>query len=41
MILEGAIDPNVERHALIERVAHGIVDPNLTNDSELATIRPG
>jgi len=41
VILEGAIDPNVGRHALTERVAHGTVDPNLTNDSELATIRPG
>jgi hypothetical protein len=41
VILEGAIDPNVGRHALTERVAHGSVDPNLTNDGELATIRPG
>jgi putative transposase len=41
VILEGAIDPNVDRHALTERVAHGAVDPNLTNDGELATIRPG
>jgi IS4 transposase len=41
VILEGAIDPNVGRHALTERVAHGTVDPNLTNDGELATIRPG
>ena len=40
VILEGAIDPNVGRHALTERVAHGSVDPNLTNDGELATIRP-
>ncbi|MFC6765612.1 IS4 family transposase [Natrinema soli] len=41
VILEGAIDPNVDRHALTERVAYGTVDPNLTNDGELATIRPG
>jgi IS4 transposase len=41
VILEGAIDPNADRHALTERVAHGTVDPNLTNDGELATIRPG
>jgi len=41
VILEGAIDPNVARHALTERVAYGTVDPNLTNDGELATIRPG
>lgn len=41
VILEGAIDPNVGRHALTERVAYGTVDPNLTNDGELATIRPG
>lgn len=40
VILEGAIDPNVGRHALTERVAYGTVDPNLTNDGELATIRP-
>jgi IS4 transposase len=41
VILEGAIDPNVGRHALTERVAYGTVDPNLTNDGELASIRPG
>ena len=41
VILEGAIDPNVGRHALTERVASGTVDPNLTNDGELASIRPG
>jgi len=41
VMLEGAIDPNIGRHALTERVAHGSVDPNLTNDGELATIRPG
>lgn len=41
VILEGAIDPNRDRHALTERVAHGSVDSNLTNDGELATIRPG
>ncbi len=41
VILEGVIDPNVNRHALTERVAHGTVDPNLINDGELATIRPG
>jgi hypothetical protein len=41
MILEGVIDPNVGRHALTERVASGTVDPNLTNDGELATTRPG
>lgn len=41
VILEGAIDPNVGRHALTERVAYGTVDPALTNDGELATIRPG
>jgi hypothetical protein len=40
-IIEGAIDRNLNRHALTERVAHGDVDPNLTNDGELATIRPG
>jgi hypothetical protein len=38
VILEGAIDPNVGRHALTERVAYGTVDPNLTNDGELATL---
>nr|WP_273738265.1 hypothetical protein [Natrinema soli] len=41
VILEGTIDPNVGRHALTERVAYGTVDPNQTNDGELATIRPG
>jgi hypothetical protein len=41
VIIEGAIDPNVGRHALTERVAHGSVDPNLRNAGELATIRPG
>jgi putative transposase len=41
VIIEGAIDPNVDRHALTERVAHGSVDPNLRNAGELATIRPG
>jgi IS4 transposase len=40
-IIEGAIDRNLNRHALTERVAHGVVDPDLTNDGELATIRPG
>jgi hypothetical protein len=40
-IVEGAIDPNVDRHALTERVAHGSVDPSLRNAGELATIRPG
>lgn len=41
VILEGAIDANKDRHALSQRVAYGTVDPNLTNDGELATIRPG
>jgi IS4 transposase len=41
VILEGAIDPNVGRHGLTERVAYGTVDPDLTNDGELATLRPG
>jgi hypothetical protein len=41
VIVEGAIDPNVARHALTERVAHGSVDPSLGNAGELATIRPG
>ena len=41
VIIEGAIDPNVGRHALTERVAYGTVDPNLTNAGELAKIRPG
>jgi len=41
VILEGAIDPNVNRHALTEHVARGSVDPNLTNNGELAKIRPG
>ncbi|WP_202911881.1 hypothetical protein [Natrialba swarupiae] len=41
VILEGAVDPNVDRHALTERVAHGTVNPDVTNDGELATIRPG
>jgi putative transposase len=41
VIIEGAIDPNVDRHALTERVAHGSVDPNVRNAGELATIRPG
>jgi putative transposase len=40
-IIEGAIDRNLDRYALTERVAHGSVDPNLTNDGELATLRPG
>jgi hypothetical protein len=30
-IVEGAIDPNVDRYALTERVAHGSVDPSLRN----------
>jgi putative transposase len=41
MIINGAIDRNLGRHALTERVAYGVVDPNLTNAGELATIRPG
>jgi len=41
VIIKGAIDRNVNRHALTERVAHGSVDPNLTGAGELATIRPG
>lgn len=41
VIIEGAIDPNVDCHALTERVAHGSVDPNVRNAGELATIRPG
>jgi putative transposase len=41
VIIEGAVDPNVGRHALTERVAHGSVDPNLRNAGELSTIRPG
>jgi IS4 transposase len=41
VILEGTIDPDRNRHTLTERVAYGTVDPDLTNDSELATIRPG
>jgi putative transposase len=41
VMIEGAIDPNVNRHALTERVAHGSVDPNVRNAGELATIRPG
>ena len=40
-IIEGAIDRNLNRHALTERVAYGAVDPNLTSADELATIRPG
>jgi putative transposase len=40
-IIEGAIDRNLNRHALTERVAHGSVDPNLINDGELARLRPG
>ena len=40
-IIEGAIDRNVNRYGLTKRVAHGTVDPNLTNAGELATIRPG
>jgi putative transposase len=40
-IVRSAIDPNVDRHALTERVAYGAVDPNLTKAGELATIRPG
>jgi len=41
VIIEGAIDPNVDRHALTERVAHGSIDPSVRNAGELATIRPG
>ena len=40
-IIEGAVDRNLNRYGLTERVAHGTVDPNLTNAGELATIRPG
>lgn len=40
-IIEGAIDRNLNRHGLTERVAHGTVDPDLTNAGELAMIRPG
>ena len=40
-IVKSAIDRNVNRHALTERVAYGTVDPNLTKAGELATIRPG
>jgi hypothetical protein len=40
-IIRSAIDRNVGRHALTERVAHGSVDPNLTDAGELATVRPG
>jgi len=40
-IIRSAIDRNVGRHALTVRVAHGSVDPNLTEAGELATVRPG
>jgi hypothetical protein len=33
--------PNIGRHALGQRVAHGSVNPNLANDGELAKIRTG
>ena len=41
VIIEGAIDPNRDRHTLTERVAHGVVDPSLTKAGELASLRPG
>jgi len=39
-IINSAIDRNVGRHALTERVAYGTVDPNLTGTGELVTIPP-
>jgi putative transposase len=40
-IVESALDRNLDRHALTERVAYGAVDPNLTKAGELATIQLG
>jgi IS4 transposase len=39
-IINSAIDRNVGRHALTERVAYGTVDPDLTGTGELVTIPP-
>lgn len=41
IIIKQVKEPNVGRHELTKRVAHGTVDPNLTNDGELVTIWPG
>jgi len=39
-IIKGAIDRNVDRHALTERVAYGTVDPDLTATGELVAVPP-
>jgi len=40
-IIKGAIDRNVGRHGLTERVAYGVVGSRFTDAGELATLRPG
>jgi len=40
-IIKGAIDRNVNRHGLTERVAYGVVGWRFTDAGELATLRPG
>ena len=41
VIIEGAIDRNVDRYGLTERVAYGVVGSRFTDAGELATLRPG
>ena len=41
VIIEGAIDRNVNRYNLTERVAYGVVGSRFTDAGELATLRPG
>ena len=41
VIIEGAIDRNLDRHGLTERVAYGVVSSRFTEAGELATLRPG
>ena len=41
VIIEGAIDRNMNRHGLTERVAYGVVRSRFTEAGELATLRPG
>lgn len=40
-IIKGAIDRNVNRHGLTERVAYGVVGWKFTDPGELAILRPG
>jgi hypothetical protein len=41
VIMKGAIDRNLDRHGLTERVAYGVVGSRFTEPGELATLRPG